>query len=174
MPRLRLWMTIAFCADTAWKSVPQNAKTFASDLHRVKDYLKQGKKTIVSIAPSYLGILKYKHPAKSWTPLKTGFFLRSGETSEGAAYVTEEYRKLLMKERWTILFPPAVQSVNDLVEKYYPDLTPFMALVVSPMIAHGMLIKELHGPDVRWFFWDLVFPKEEAERMNGQRVMWTV
>ena len=31
---------------------PQNAKTFASDMERVKGYLGQGDKTIISIAPS--------------------------------------------------------------------------------------------------------------------------
>ena len=74
---------------------PQNAKTFASDLDRVKAYLEQGKKTIVSIAPSYLGILKYNHPGQVVDALLKLGFSEVRETSEGAAYVTEEYRKLL-------------------------------------------------------------------------------
>ena len=32
---------------------PQNAKTFASDLDRVKGYLRRGCRTVISIAPSY-------------------------------------------------------------------------------------------------------------------------
>ena len=37
-------------------------------------------------------------------------------------------------------------SVNDLIEIYYPQLVPYLAPVVSPMIAHGkLLLKEELG-----------------------------
>ncbi|MDF2819823.1 MAG: putative sensor protein [Clostridiales bacterium] len=39
---------------------PQNAKSIISDLDKVKQYIKLGMKVVVSLAPSYLGILKYK------------------------------------------------------------------------------------------------------------------
>lgn len=144
---------------------PQNAKTFASDLDRVKAYLEQGKKTIVSIAPSYLGILKYNHPGQVVDALLKLGFSEVRETSEGAAYVTEEYRKLLDEGKMDNIISTCCPSVNDLVEKYYPDLTPFMAPVVSPMIAHGMLIKELYGPDVKVvFLGPCISKKEEAEK----------
>ena len=45
---------------------PQNAKTFASDLDRVKGYLGRGEKVIISIAPSYLGVLDYRKPDKKY------------------------------------------------------------------------------------------------------------
>ena len=41
-------------------------------------------------------------------------------------------------------------SVNDLIEKYYPDCAEMMAPVVSsPMVAHGRYIKKIYGPDVK-------------------------
>ena len=43
-------------------------------------------------------------------------------------------------------------SVNDLIEIYYPQLIPYMAPVVSPMIAHGKLLKEELGKDVKVVF----------------------
>ena len=97
---------------------PQNAKTFSSDLDRVKTFLKQGIKTIVSIAPSYLGILQYDHPGQIVDALlKLGFY-QVRETSEGAAYVTEEYRKLLEEGKMDNIISTCCPSVNDLVEKY--------------------------------------------------------
>ena len=42
-------------------------------------------------------------------------------------------------------------AVNSLIEKQYPELTPFMAPVVSPMIAHGRLIKKEH-PEAKVVF----------------------
>ena len=43
-------------------------------------------------------------------------------------------------------------SANDLVEIYYPQLIPYLAPVVSPMIAHGKLLKEELGQDVKVVF----------------------
>ena len=43
---------------------PQNAKTFSSDLEMVKGFLAQGIPTIISLAPSYLGILKFQKPGQ--------------------------------------------------------------------------------------------------------------
>lgn len=77
------------------ESCPQNAKTFSSDLDKVKAYLRQGETIIVSIAPSYLGVLEYDHPGQVvGALLKLGF---SGvrETAEGAAYITNAYHRML-------------------------------------------------------------------------------
>lgn len=120
---------------------PQNAKTFASDMERVKGYLRQGMKTVISIAPSYLGVLEYKNPGQVVDALlKLGFF-EVRETAEGAALVTREYQKLLEEGAMKNLITTCCPSVNDLIEKYYPSLTKYMTPVVSPMIAHGRLIK---------------------------------
>ena len=43
---------------------PQNAKTFASDMDRVKGFLRQGFKTVISIAPSYIGVLDFERPGQ--------------------------------------------------------------------------------------------------------------
>ena len=127
---------------------PQNAKTFSSDLDRVKSFLRQGQKTVISIAPSYLGVMKYSHPGQVVTALKRLGFKQIRETAEGAAYVTNAYHRILEEGSMKNVISTCCPSINDLIEKYFPDLTPYMAPVVSPMVAHGMLIKKQ-----RWFFW---------------------
>ncbi len=150
---------------------PQNAKTFASDMDRVKRYLKQGVKTIISIAPSYLGVLEYDKPGQIVDALKQLGFYEVRETAEGAALVTREYWKLLKDGQMDNIITTCCPSVNDLIEKYYPSLVPMMAPVVSPMIAHGRLIKDIYGPDVKVvFLGPCIAKKEEAigdERVQG-------
>lgn len=145
------------------EACPQNAKTFSSDLDRVKEYLRQGYKTIISIAPAYLGVLEYNHPGQVvGALLKLGF---SGvrETAEGAAYITNAYHRMLDAGKMKNIITTCCPSVNDLVEKYYPSLTPYMAPVVSPMIAHGKMIKKIYGDDVRVvFLGPCIAKKEEA------------
>ncbi len=143
---------------------PQNAKTFASDLDVVRGYLKRGERVVVSIAPAYLGILKYSQPGQVVDALKRLGFYEVRETAEGAAYVTEAYSRLISEGKMKNIITTCCPSVNDLVEKYYPDLTPFMAPVVSPMIAHGMLIKNLYGRSTKVvFLGPCIAKKEEAE-----------
>ena len=38
---------------------PQSAKTLTSDLGLVQRFIRQGERVVVSIAPSYMGLLKY-------------------------------------------------------------------------------------------------------------------
>lgn len=152
---------------------PQNAKTFASDMERVKGYLKQRMKTVISIAPSYLGVLEYEKPGQVVDALlKLGFY-EVRETAEGAALVTQEYRKLLKDGKMKNIITTCCPSVNDLIEKYYPALTGQMAPVVSPMIAHGRLIKQIYGEDTKVVFLGPCIAKKE-EAVGDKRVIGAV
>lgn len=131
---------------------PQNAKTLISDLSRVKEYIKKGYKTVISLAPSYLGIMRYKKAGQVVTALKKLGFYQVRETSEGAAFVTREYQKLLRDGNMHNIITTCCPSANDLIEIYYPSLTRYMAPVVSPMVAHGRLIKEQLGSEVKVVF----------------------
>lgn len=152
---------------------PQNAKTFASDIERVKGYLGQGMKTVISIAPSYLGVLEYNKPGQIVDALlKLGFY-EVRETAEGAALVTKEYWKLLKEGKMKNIITTCCPSVNDLIEKYYPDLIDQMAPVVSPMIAHGRLIKEIYGESTKVVFLGPCIAKKE-EAVGDTRVFGAV
>ncbi len=143
---------------------PQNAKSFISDLDRVKAYIAQGLPTIVSLAPSYLGVLKYKSTGQVITALRKLGFTAVRETAEGAAYVTHEYNQLLDAGTMENIVTTCCPSVNDLIEIYYPSLTKYMAPVISPMIAHGKIIREEYGNDVKVvFLGPCIAKKREAE-----------
>lgn len=152
---------------------PQNAKTFASDMERVKGYLQQGVKTVVSVAPSYLGVLEYKNPGQIVDALQQLGFYEVRETAEGAALVTHEYQKLLEEGTMENLITTCCPSVNDLIEKYYPSLTKYMTPVVSPMIAHGRLMKKIYGEDVKVVFLGPCIAKKE-EAIGDDRVFGAI
>ena len=150
---------------------PQNAKTFASDLDRVKGYLRQGDRTVISIAPSYAGVLEFDRPGQVMDALQRLGFYEVRETAEGAAMVTGEYKKLVRAGEMPNIITTCCPSVNDLIEKYYPDCAKLMAPVVSPMIAHGRYIKKIYGPDTKVvFLGPCIAKKQEAigdERVRG-------
>lgn len=152
---------------------PQNAKTFASDMERVKGYLREGMRTIISLAPSYLGVLEYERPGQVVDALQKLGFFEVRETAEGAALVTHEYQKLLREGTMENLITTCCPSVNDLIEKYYPTLTKYMTPVVSPMIAHGRLIKKIYGEDVKVVFLGPCIAKKE-EAVGDERVFGAI
>ena len=131
---------------------PQSAKTLVSDLEIVKGYIRDGIPTVISLAPSYMGLLKYKTIGQVRAALLQLGFQDVRETSEGAAFVTAEYARLLEEGAMENIITTCCPSVNDLIEIYYPELTKYMAPVVSPMIAHGRLIKQQLGQDVKVVF----------------------
>ena len=142
---------------------PQSAKTLVSDLSLVKGMVEAGEKVVISIAPSYMGLLKYHTIGQVRCALMRLGFTDVRETAEGAALVTAEYAKLLSEGTRENIISTCCPSVNALIEKYYPKLIPYLAPVVSPMIAHGRMIKQQMGSDTRVvFLGPCIAKKQEA------------
>ena len=137
---------------TCLQICPQSAKTLVSDLERVRGFLAHGEQVVVSMAPSYMGLLKFKEPGQVKAALKKLGFADVRETSEGAVLVTREYAALLEQGTMENIITTCCPSVNDLIEIYYPKLVPYLAPVVSPMIAHGRLLKKEYGADTKVVF----------------------
>ena len=148
---------------------PQNAKTFASDLDKIKRFLRTGTKTVISLAPSFMGVLPFEKPGQIVAALMKLGFAEVRETAEGAVLVTKEYQKLLEEGEMENIITTCCPSMNDLIEKYHPSLTKYMAPVVSPMIAHGRLIKKMYGEDTKVVFMGPCIAKKE-EAIGDTRV----
>ncbi len=143
---------------------PQNAKTFDSDVNYVKKMIARGENVIVSLDPSYKGILRYYEDGQVVSGLLQLGFSQVRETAEGAAFVTREYRKIIEEGKIDNIITTACPVVSYMVEKHYPELVPNLAPVVSPMIAHGKLIKKYFGKNTKVvFIGPCLAKKAEAE-----------
>ena len=121
-------------------------------MERVKGYLRQGMKTVISIAPSYLGVLEYKNPGQVVDALLKLGFLKCARRQRERRLSHVNIRKLLEEGTMKNLITTCCPSVNDPDRKILPSLTKYMTPVVSPMIAHGRLIKKIYGEDVKVVF----------------------
>ena len=143
---------------------PQNAKTFDSDVNYVKYMISKGENVVVSLDPSYKGILRYFEDGQVVNALRQLGFSQVRETAEGAALVTEEYRKVIEEGKLENIISTACPVTAYLVEKHFPELVPYLAPVVSPMIAHGKMIKKYFGKDTKVvFIGPCLAKKAEAE-----------
>lgn len=131
---------------------PQNAKEVISDLNKVKHFIKRREKVYVSLAPSFAAFFKDSDFISISAALKKLGFIHVEETSIGASKVSIEYERLLKEGRMENIITTACPTAVLLVEKYYPDLLPLLAPVVSPMLAHAKTLKEVFGNRIKIVF----------------------
>lgn len=131
---------------------PQNAKYFESDIEKVKGYIKKNEKVYVSIAPSFVAAYECDDPKKIFAALHRLGFTHVEETAIGAVQVSREYDKLLAAKAMNNIISTACPTVVALVEKHYEDLIPQLAPVVSPVIAHAKMMRDMYGPRIKVVF----------------------
>lgn len=146
---------------------PQNAKQIVDDTEKVKVMLQSGEPVVASLAPSFIanydgiGIEAMREALK-----KLGFY-DAEETAIGATHVKREYDRMLKQEDRDIVISSCCHSINLLIEKYYPELLPYLADVISPMQAHAMDIKRRVKNAKTVFIGPCVAKKDEAESSSG-------
>lgn len=125
---------------------PQNAREIKSDVEVVKSAINSGKKIIASLAPSFAGYFDVEKGRVVAALKKLGFSIIE-ETAVGAEIVAQLYNDYVVENKRDVYITTACPSANYLVEKYFKEIMTYLIPVVSPMIAHGKLLKEKFGED---------------------------
>lgn len=131
---------------------PQNAKVVKSEVDTVKGFIRKKEKVYVSLAPSFISAFENVDERWLFSALKKLGFTFIEETAVGAARVSKEYDRLINENKMKNIITTACPSITLLVQKYYPELVDQLAPVVSPMIAHGKLLRETYGKRIRVVF----------------------
>ena len=142
---------------------PQDAKQIRDDVPRVKEMIASGKKVIASVAPSFIA----EFPLMDFAAMKSALlklgFADAQETAIGATIVKTEYKKMIASGKHDVIISSCCHSVNALIQKYYPSVLPYLADVLSPMLAHCRVIKEENPGACAVFIGPCISKKEEAE-----------
>src|SRR4030042_1963273 len=128
------------------KICSQNAKKIESGIENTYKLLNSGKKIFAVLAPSFPASFNEFKPRQIVSALKKLGFEQVLEVAFGADMVSGEYSKLFKQNNmWVIISTPCPAIVN-FIEKYHPSLIPFLAPIVSPMMAIGRIIKYKYAP----------------------------
>ncbi len=145
---------------------PQNAKQIVDDTEKAKVLLELGVPVVASIAPSFVANYGVGINAMRKALKKLGFY-DVEETALGAKAVKQEYERLINEENRDILISSCCHSVNLLIQKYFPNLLPYLADVASPMQAHCIDITR-RIPDAKTvFIGPCLSKKDEAGYYEG-------
>lgn len=145
---------------------PQKTKGAISEIENVAEAIKQGKRVIASVAPSY-----YAYFGVSFQTLKKALLQLHlsdvFETANGAYLVKTEYEKMVSEHPEQVTISSCCSSVNELIQKHYPDLLKNLAPVLTPMQAHAKLLKEQYPEAVIVFISPCISKKAERYQQNS-------
>lgn len=148
---------------------PQKAKKVADGKGLVRDFFLAKQKIAVSLAPSFVALEEFATPGQLVTALRALGFAYVAETAEAATLIAQEHLALVEKNREGPVITSCCPVVVNLIERYYPTLIKYLAPVVSPMIAHGRLLKARYGPDIKVvFIGPCISKKDEYRRAELQ------
>ena len=145
---------------------PQNAKEIRNDVPHAIELLKEGN-VIASVAPSFVANYPGATIATMEKALKRLGFSAVEETAIGASIVKTEYENIIREGKQEVIISTCCHSVNTLVEKYYPEVLPYLATVLSPMQAHCQKVKQENPGAKTVFIGPCISKKAEAEAYPG-------
>jgi len=137
---------------TCLRVCAQKAKQVETHLPYVAELLKSNSNVIAILAPSFPAAVHPYNPFKFITALKKLGFSSVMEVAFGAQLISSlEYPKIFEKDKNLIISTPCPAVVNYVV-RFHPALVPYLANVVSPMVAMGRTIKEKISPEAKVVF----------------------
>jgi two-component system, NtrC family, sensor kinase len=133
------------------KVCSQNAKQIHSQVDYILDEIIPDPKSFAIVAPSFAASFP-KDYNKLAAGLKKLGFKYVMETAFGADLISSYYYKEFQVEGKRTLISSSCPAVVSFIEKYFRELVPKLAPIVSPMIAMGKYIKHVYGEDSRIVF----------------------
>ncbi len=133
---------------TCVRECPQGAKGIYRSLDAVKAMMEAGETVVASVAPSFAAVYDGWRAGRLPAALRLLGFSSVSETAEGAKAVADASAALRDQASITTCCP----AVVSYVEKYAPHLTPLLMPVVSPMVAHGRMLKARLGRHAKVVF----------------------
>ena len=126
---------------TCVRECPQGAKTIRGSLERVRQLLAENNCVVASVAPSFPAVFTGWRAGRLPAALRLLGFRHVAETAEGADKTT--VASFDRPQRGNVC--TACPAVVNYIEMYRPEYVGQLIPVVSPMVAHGRMLKKRYG-----------------------------
>ena len=140
----------------------QNAKQVRDDTARAFGLLESRERVVRQVAPSFPAEFTDISAGTLVAMIRALGFDSVHEISLGADLVAHAYRRLLEENpEGRYITTPCPASVSY-VRKYHPRLMPYLAPIVSPMVAMARVLRHDLGPDIKVVFMGPCVAKKRA------------
>lgn len=156
------------------KVCPAHAKKIRSDISRLRQLLRSGKRVYASVAPSFRGYFPGATIGSLASALGKAGFAGVSETSHGAQSVSASVSRLLKSWEKPLMISSACPAAVDMVRKYLPEYAPYISPVPSPVRAHARLLKEKYGDDAKVVFVGPCAAKKNESDRNPEELALSV
>jgi len=159
---------------------PAHAKHYRNDVDKVKLLLADGRKTVVSLAPSFVSEFSGWKPEELIAALKKLGFAAVSETALGADYLSARTAKDLASNKdkpqgapnnAPLIISSACPVIVDYIKLYNPRLAPYISPHASPLLTHARFLRsryETGGKIAVVFIGPCIAKKHEADLYNGE------
>lgn len=129
------------------------AVEYRNSTQSVTSLLESDHKTVALVAPSIASefddITDYR---KLVAMIRSLGFDYVHEVSFAVDLVAAAYRKLFEESGGKYYITSNCPSIVKMVRKYYPEMVPNLAPIISPALAAGLMVKGIYGNDVKTVF----------------------
>lgn len=148
------------------KVCSRDAKMFAFAIDKVKKLLREEKEVAAIVAPSIAAEFTDISDYYAFVGMIRALGFRYvNEVAFGAELVAFKYQELLHNHPEHSYISTSCPSIVSFVEKHHPQIIGALAPVVSPMVATAMVLKKMHGDDLKIvFIGPCIAKKGEAAR----------
>jgi len=146
----------------------QDAKTFLKATDEVFSILKSESKKIALLAPSFPAEFDEIKDYKTLVGMiKALGFDYVSEVSFGADLVAKKYSNFFKRKGSEGIISSDCPAITFYVEHYSPDLVPYLAPIVSPMVAMTRVVKKKYGNDIKVvFIGPCIAKKAESDELD--------
>ena len=143
---------------------PVGAKRVRNDTIQAQSLILRKPKVFASLAPSFVAAFPDASPFALVSALEQLGFAGVSETALGAQLVSRQVAADLSDGQKGPLVSSACPTTVELIEKYFPQHRPLISDTLSPLQAHGQMLRHLYGEDIGVvFLGPCVAKKQEAE-----------
>ncbi len=140
----------------------QNAKQVRDDTARAFGLLQSGEQVVAMLAPSFAAEFTDMPSGTLVAMIRALGFDSVHEISLGADLVAHAYRRLLEEDPEGRYITTPCPAAVSYVRKYHPRLMPYLAPVVSPMVAMARVLRHELGSDIKVVFMGPCVAKKRA------------
>lgn len=143
---------------------PVGAKRVRNDVIQAQSLILRKPKVYASLAPSFVAAFPDASPFALVAALKQLGFAGVSETALGAQLVSRQVAADLSDTPKGPTVSSACPTTVELIEKYFPQHRPLISDTLSPLQAHGQMLRHLYGEEIGVvFLGPCVAKKQEVE-----------